>query len=43
MNRRSTYQPPSRFTYREHVAAALGAAAGMLAMTLLVVGLAVTQ
>ncbi|WP_179297617.1 hypothetical protein [Microbacterium sp. SZ1] len=46
MNRRSTYQPARgirRVTYREHVAAALGAASGMLAISLLVIGMAVTR
>ena len=46
MNRRATYQPlrrARRATYREHFAAALGFSAGMLATTLLIIALVVTQ
>lgn len=43
MNRRATYRPASRITYREHIAAALGAATGMLSMTLLAVGMVITR
>lgn len=42
---RSSYKPlrtmPSRIAYREHVAAALGAIAGMLAVATLVIGIEV--
>lgn len=46
MNRRATYLPRQarRAAYREHVAAALGFSAGMLATVLLVIAvLVVTQ
>ena len=45
MNRRTTYRPLTarRLAYREHVAAALGASIGMLAATLTVIALVVTQ
>lgn len=41
MNRRSTPQPLR--AVREHIAAALGACAGMLAITLLVIGIELTR
>lgn len=41
MNRRTTYRRPTRITYREHVAAALGCTIGMLATSLFVLGLVI--
>lgn len=46
MIRRSTYQPlraARRMTIRDHAFAALGAASGMLALTIAVVGIVVTR